>query len=180
MKSFLWMCFVGSLTAICQPQAAQTQAELADSLGYRSANALVAELARLIKQYGHFSGNQYNTWADTTKGLKLYVSVKVEILGKPGDINYWYSPAEWDYIDFMQPIKPDELKILVGRNDNFVLDASKKIVRRATPEKLSGRPQREKHRRLTVFFFTDRPKRPTDFGKLHSRISKIVQLLADR
>lgn len=176
MKLLRWM-FLSLPLAIWQPPTAEAGSESPDSLGHRSAQALVVEMARLIKQHAYFNGLtavfRYDAWADTTQGLKLHVGEQVAILGDR-------SEPQWYSIDFTQPIKPTELKLVMGRNHNFFIDASKKITRKTPRGKRAKSLKREKPRRLLITFFTNKNKRTTDFGQLHDQLTNIINQLISR
>lgn len=149
--------------------------ESTDSVTYRSANALVTDMARLIKQHAYFNGttvvHRYDAWADTTQGRKLYVGEQLNVLGDQSEV-------QWYYIDFEQPIKANELKAIMGRNDNFLLEASKKITKKISHRARNSQQRRqEKNARLSVMFFTDKKKRTVDFGQLQKQLSDMISQL---
>lgn len=139
----------------------------ADSSGHPEKRALIAEMAQIIKEYAFFNGGtvswRYDSWPDTTKNLRLYVAENVTVLGDR-------SSPEWYYIDFGQPIIASELTLAMGKNDNFTLALNKVITRKVNKKK-------ERNKSLTVFFFTDKNKRTTDFGELYNRLTSIIDQL---
>ncbi len=181
MKWSYWtrVLLISLLMVVGSLRTTTAQNEPTDSLSHWSDQVLVVEMAQLIKQYAHFFGNSYDAWADTTQGLKLYVSLQQPVLSQPGNVGWWqsYNTPKWYYIDFTHPIKPDDLKIVVGRNDNFYIEASKNITKRAERTLLSGRVQREIAEEFQILFPTNKNKRTTDFRQLHERLQAIISQL---
>ncbi|WP_139361757.1 hypothetical protein [Spirosoma sp. 209] len=158
-------------------QAALAKNELIDSVSYRSANALVTDMARLIRQHAYLNAitmvHRYDAWADTTQGCKLYIGEQIDLLGDPGEV-------EWYYIDFKQPIKANELKVVMGKNDNFILEASKSITKKIKRRvKNNQQLNQERNARLSILFLTDRKKRTVDFGQLQKQLSDIISQLIE-
>ncbi|MBO0933885.1 hypothetical protein [Fibrella aquatilis] len=165
MKLVYWLCLFGTMTAVYPSQAAGTQSCRSDSLALRSANALVADMARLIKQYAYFNTGMgafsYDAWADTSNGLKLYVGERITSWGDR-------SEPDWYCIDFTHPVGTGEIKVVMGNNDNFFMEVAKRITHRTK----NGR-----HKWLGIFFFTNRRKRTTDFRQLHDHLALIINQL---
>ena len=134
-----------------------------DLLTRRSANALVAEMAGLIKQYAYFNGGtatfRYDAWADTTNGLKLHIAEQVAVLGDRAQ------PDRYS-IDFSKPVKSADLQLVMGRNNNFWIEASKNITQKTKNRRQKG---------IGIFFFTNEKKRTTDFGKLHDQLATVIR-----
>ncbi len=156
--TLIWVCFLAS-NGYGQ--------SMTDSLTQREKRTLITEMASLIKEYAFFHGGtmvwRYDSWVDTTGNLRLYVAEQVAVLGD-------CTPPEWYYVDFTQPIKAGELRLTMGRNDNFMLESVKAITKKKTKKK-------ERNRSLLIFFFTNKKKRTTDFGQLYTRLNSIISKL---
>ncbi len=169
-------CFIiGSLMAICQLQAVQAQS---DSLSHRSKNALVAEMAHLIRQHGNFFGSRYDAWADTTRGLKLYVGVQVDRFGshtESGGVYNLFNDLDWYFIDFMRPIHANELKVVGKKTDDFSIRSSRNITRKIRIGLINrGDSIPQQKASLSILFFTNINGPTTDLGQLRYRLNAIV------
>jgi hypothetical protein len=166
------------LLALCPTQDASAQHQSADSVSAPSANALLADMARLIKEHAYNKGVsvafRYDAYADTTRGRKLYVAQQITLLG---DAN----PKEWYFIDFMQPMKAKDLKVLQGRNGFFEIDACRQITKKIKRRVSEGPPQEKgRNARLFISFLPDKKKREVDHTELQNQLSDLIsQLIND-
>lgn len=163
MKKLYTMLLLGAFLSVSSGYGRS----MVDSLTQQHKQILLAEMGSLIKEYAFFHGGtmvwRYDCWADTTGTFRLYLAEQVAVLGDR-------TPPEWYYIDFAQPVKASELKLTMGRNDNFTLELAKSITKKKGKKK-------ERNRSLTVFFFADKNKRTTDFRQLYNRLNSIITKL---
>jgi hypothetical protein len=161
--------------ALCLALNASAQNQAADLRSTPSANELVADLARLIKERASNVGvgiaYRYSAYADTSMGRKLYVAQQVTMLGETHD-------TEWYYIDFTQPIKAKQLKVLRGRNGFFEIDASKRITKKLKRRaRDSHHLEQGRNARLFISFRRERNKRDVEHEQLHKQVSELISQL---
>lgn len=166
---------VCALIAFCSVPQASAQNQPADSVSSRSANELVADIARLIKEHAYSRGvgvmYRYDAYADTTTGQKLYVAQQITLLGDTYD-------TEWYCIDFMQPIKANQLKVLRGRNGFFAIDAAKRITKKIKRRVREGQPhEKGRNARLFISFLPDKRKHEVDYNQLHNQLTDLISQL---
>lgn len=130
-----------------------------------SRKELVVEMSDLIKQYAFFHAGsavfRYDSQVDTVGKIRLYVAQQVTANGNR-------AKPVWYYIDFTQPIKPSELNVVMGLNENYFIQPAKAITKKVG---------KDKNKKLFIRFFTEERKRSTDFGQLHDRLVTIVDQL---
>ncbi len=172
------------LNLLWQLQAAPDTTGLGapDSLTPTSRKELVAEMAGIIRDRSCFNDgflqNYYDAWADTTKGLELYVANIVE--EDPWAINRRYPfrsnkidwKANWSVIDFSQPVRAADLRVRFHTDDGtfFTLKAAKTICRRV---------KNGKNRQLELSFFSNGKRRPANCGQLQTRLIAIIRQLTE-
>jgi len=154
---------------------ASAQNRFADSSDIRSANELVVDIARLIRKHAHFRGStvafRYDAYADTLAGLRLCVSEEISIINIPDD-------KRWYYIDFKQPIKAHELRIVQRKKGYFAIDAAKRITKKIKRREKNGQ-QRERSARLFIPFLNTRKRRIAGFEHLQSQLSSMISQLIE-
>jgi hypothetical protein len=170
-RSLRYALLFSSLLAGCPIAPASAKSPSADSVSTRSANALLVELARLIKEYAYSGGAmvyRYSAYADTTLGRKLYVGQKRSMLGDRSD-------EEWYCIDFTQPISARQLRVIQGRNGNGLIDASRRITQKLKRRVREGQPhERGRKVRLFIFFNPKKNERKVDYDQLTDLISQLI------
>lgn len=165
------------------PVAADTTGSVLPDLQMTaSRKELVAEMASIIRDRSCYNDgflqNYYDAWADTTKGLELYVANIVE--EDPWAVNRRYPfrggkidwKADWSVIDFSQPIKAADLRVKFHADDGtfFTLRAAKTICRRV---------RNGKSRPLELSFFPNGKRQPANCGQLQTRLIAIIRQLSE-
>lgn len=164
---------LGLVVAACPIPDASARNRSADSSDVRSANELVVDIARLIRKHAHFRGStvsfRYDAYADTLAGLRLYVSEEFNIINIPDD-------KRWYYIDFKQPIKANELRIVQRKKGYFAIDSAKRITKKIKRRERNGEP-RERNARLYIPFLDNRKKRIAGFEHLRNQLTSMISQL---